>query len=488
MVDSWKSIKVGGLLLVAVVLSYAIYRFVDERAGDDGYVVWTVFDDAQGLVEKSRVLIAGIRVGRIETIRLWGSRARVDIWIDQRVKLYKNATVSKRTASILGEYMLVIDPGSPPADELEDGDKITNAAESTSTDEILTDVGAVAASVRKIAEQMEQVFGTDEGGKKMQQALQSLTEALDGVNRTVQANEEVVSRTLRNVEDITATAKPDLERLLKNVADVSEEVRTILIAKEGRGASGVEKVEDTLSSLNRTAKELEAAVNDVREVTGRTARGEGTVGRLTSDERLIDEVEGVAEDIGDFVGGVTRLQTIVNLRSEYNMLANTFKSYFELRLQPREDKYYMIQLINDPRGSTSITQTTVRTSPPPAGVPSFYQENRVVTEDALRFSLMFAKRVSFTTFRFGLLESTGGVGVDMHLLDDRMEVNTDLFAFGVETSPRLRTRLAFEFVRRLWVLGGVDDALNDTSDFFLGGQLRFNDEDLKTILPFASVP
>ena len=31
----------------------------------------------------------------------------------------------------------------------------------------------------------------------------------------------------------------------------------------------------------------------------------------------------------------------------------------------------------------------------------------------------------------------------------------------------------------------MDDALNDSADFFLGLQVRFDDEDLKAILPFT---
>ena len=39
---------------------------------------------------------------------------------------------------------------------------------------------------------------------------------------------------------------------------------------------------------------------------------------------------------------------------------------------------------------------------------------------------------------------------------------------------------------RLWLLGGVDHIfLPNRRDYFLGLQLRFTDEDLKTILPFT---
>jgi phospholipid/cholesterol/gamma-HCH transport system substrate-binding protein len=49
--------------------------------------------------------------------------------------------------------------------------------------------------------------------------------------------------------------------------------------------------------------------------------------------------------------------------------------------------------------------------------------------------------------------------------------------------------LSYAFVKRLWILGGIDDILSyDRRDYFVGLNLRFNDEDLKSILPFAPGP
>jgi len=40
----------------------------------------------------------------------------------------------------------------------------------------------------------------------------------------------------------------------------------------------------------------------------------------------------------------------------------------------------------------------------------------------------------------------------------------------------------------VWVAIGADDLFNaDRRDYFFGLQLRFNDEDLKSILPFTPV-
>jgi len=483
--DTYNAAKVGLLVLVTVAASVAIYKFVDEGSGGDGYKVYAVFEDVQGLVAKSRVLIAGIPVGIIESIRLEGGKARVDLRINEDVKLYKNGAVGQRSASLLGEMLLVIRQGGPPAPELKDGDRIQAEPKPAKTDDVIQTVGSIAESVQKVTTQLEHAFGNDEAGKQMSQALKSLTEALEGVNRTVRANEEVVGHTLKNFDQISTDAAPKIERILTHVEEVTREINTILSKNtEGLG-NGLGRVDDTVASIQRSAHELESAMQDIKKVTERTAQGKGTLGRLTEDETLIDEVQGVVEGVSDVVGPIARLQTIVRLRSEYNFLANTFKNYVGLRIQPREDRYYAFELINDPRGRTTFTQRQVRVSPPPNGEPEFYQETISETEDAFRFSLIFAKRLYFATFRFGILESTGGLGVDLHLLDDHLEVNSDVFAIGEQQYARLRVALAYEVVQRLWLLGGMDDMLNQSRDFFLGAQLRFNDEDLKSVLPFV---
>lgn len=486
MLDSLKAVKVGVFVLLAVAAAFLSYRLVEERAADEaGYRVYAIFDDVQGLVTKSRVQIAGIPVGYIDAISLENGRARVDIFIREGVGLYEDARVAKKSASLLGEALLAIYPGDQKRESVSDGDRIAVAEDTPGTDDIMKSVGEIAESVKAVTHQMERVFGNDRGGDQMASALDNLSGALEAVNRTIQQNEQVINRTLANVQATTDVGGPQVLRILDNIEVVTNDMRRILGEnREGLTEAGGD-VSQAVASFNRSAQKLEDIMEDVRTVTDRTARGEGTIGRLTSDEELIDEVQNVVEDVGDLVAPMGRLQTIVGLQSEYNFLANTFKSYVSLRLQPREDRYYLIELIDDPRGRTEFVQTSVRRSPPADGEPAFYQETRVETKDAFRFSLMFAKRIHFATFRFGVLESTGGFGVDLHLFNDRLELTGDVFAFGEKAFPRLRTRLAFEVVSRLWILGGIDDALNDSSDFFLGAALRFNDRDLKTILPFA---
>ena len=457
------------MVVLGLAAIVAVYRFVDERASpNEGYTVFARFEDVQGLILKSRVLVAGIPVGYIESIALEGQRARVDIRIDGEIPLYKDARVAMRSVSLLGERMLAINPGTTGNQPLVDGDEIVVASEGVSTDDVLVTVSEIAESVKKVTAQMERAFGTDEAGDRMNNSLVQLSEALEAINRTVQTNEESVGHILQNIELVTR--------------DLSE----VINARRDDIDRGVAEVDDTIIAIRAAAEELDRVLQDVHEVTDRTAKGEGTIGRLTQDDTLIDEVEGIAEGIGDIVGGISRLRTIVELRSEYNFLANTFKTYFSLKLQPREGRYFLIQVVDDPRGTEKVTETFVTRNPSIVGESGAFQERRITRTEALKFSVMLAKRISFATFRFGIMESTGGLGMDLHLIDNRLEINTDVFAFGNQVFPRWRSRVSFEVIKRFSILAGIDDVLNgDNRDFFFGLMLRFDDEDLKSLLPFA---
>jgi phospholipid/cholesterol/gamma-HCH transport system substrate-binding protein len=476
--------KVGLFVVLTGAAAYGIYRFITPHGGaGGGYTVHAYIHDATGLATRSRVTISGIPVGTIDAIKLVSGQAGLDIKVRGDVPLYDNATLGKKNTSLLGESVIVLTPGTEDHTKLHDGDTIHLIVEETTPAQIMDEVKEIADSIKAVAVQLARSIGTEQGGQNIRVILQNLAETSEALNGTIRENREVIKDTLRNLDDISRNANPQLAQILENVRVVTQDVRQMMAAEQGgEGQKG--ELRDTVERLDRASKSLESALAHADSVAGRIDRGEGTIGKLTKDDQLVNEVQGVAEGVNDYVQNLVRLQTVVGLRNDYNFLSNTIKSYVSLRLQPREDKYYEIELINDPRGYTSITDTSVDTTNP--NEPAHYRTITQTTSNAFRFSLQFAKRLGPFTGRFGIKESTGGVGLDVHLLQDRVEIVNDLFGFGEEIQPRYRVYLSYEFIKRLWLLGGVDELfLPDRREYFLGLQLRFTDDDLKTILPFS---
>jgi phospholipid/cholesterol/gamma-HCH transport system substrate-binding protein len=249
-------------------------------------------------------------------------------------------------------------------------------------------------------------------------------------------------------------------------------------------------VRGSIDKLQATVDNLDKTLKNMQTITSRLEKGEGTAGRLLADDTIANNIEEITDDAGSFVRGITKLQTIVGLRTEYNFVSHTFKEYLSVALQPRPDKFYLIELVQDPRGFRDVTRTVVNDSR--LGITT---EDRVVTSQKLRFTLMLGKRVGPIAGRFGIKESTGGVGVDLFLLNDRLNLSVDIFDTLSNQYPRVKPALAAAIWKHsLYVVGGADDVLNLNRatagagggiDWFLGGQLVFNDEDLKSLLLFA---
>jgi phospholipid/cholesterol/gamma-HCH transport system substrate-binding protein len=498
---SWASVTVGLLVVIVGVLSYILVRSTSEHnSGSRGIAVWGLFRDASGLFEKSRVQTAGISVGEIGERKLdpQTARAKITIKMLPGITLYENALVSKKSASLLGEYFLEVDPGTPyglvngqkqQMRVLVDGDQIKNIREPTAMGDIMDDVGTLLPILHDILEDVRKLTSG------------TITDIADNINKLIESNADTLGRLLErvdtiaaNVEGVTSTEAGDVKASIKNVRDITDSIKSLVGTTQGQIAGTGNKMQGSIDRLQNTLDNLDKSMKNIEQITDRIDRGEGTVGHVLNDDTIARNVEDITENASGFIRSVTKLQTIVGLRTEYNILANTLKNYLSVQIMPRPDKFYLIELIEDPRGYSNTVLTATHSS-----ANGFGTETTTTTSDALRFSLMFGKRVSFggvtVAGRFGIKESTGGVGGDLYLFDDRLELSADVFGFAQSTvgqNPRVKVSVAGEvWNKTLFLVAGADDLLNyhrgeagtgGGFDWFVGGQLRFNDEDLKSLL------
>lgn len=492
------AIAVGALTVIILSAAYVAVQFVSDSFGAKGhYRVWAIFPDASGLHERSHVRIAGLKVGYIETIALHeyekkevipdggavASRkaigAKVTFVVDKNVVLYENAAALRSADSLLGDQLVVLRPGDATRPKLKDGDQIRE----TGNAGMMGNIDRISSDIKDVTGNLRNVFGSQQGGEQMAEVLSNLRDISTSINVLIKKNTETVDRTLKNIDGMASDARPGLREIVADIKKITNEIRVFVEQNRSQAGDAVTEVGGTVKDIRNTVAKLDRTIENLNDVIKGVKEGEGTVGRLLKDDKLIDDVEEVVEDVGGFVKGLSELKTIVGLTGEFNFYANSMKTALQLRLQPREDKYYLIEAAYDPRGDTTRTETVVQSTNPDK--PAQYREVKYKTEDSLLFSFMFARRVYFATFRFGIKENSGGLGLDFHLLRDRLEFSTDLYRFGSDVYPRLKETIAIEFLRHLYVIGGVNDVLNRSRDYFVGLMLRFNDEDLKTMLPFA---
>ena len=97
-----------------------------ELLGANYYSVFANFQSATGLKPGAQVEMAGVPVGRVETISLDHERqeARVELRIENGVELSEDIIASVKTSGLIGDKYIMLTPGSGMA-MLEAGGTIT---------------------------------------------------------------------------------------------------------------------------------------------------------------------------------------------------------------------------------------------------------------------------------------------------------------------------------------------------------------------------
>jgi len=501
--------RVGLLVLFSGALLFYLISFV-RKGGmdpDESLRVYAVFQDASGLGKRSRVQIAGIAVGEIDDIQLVGKRAKVWLKIKREVVVRDNASIAKRSESLLGDYMLDLDPGYEPSVPLKDGDEIKKVIDKQGMDAAMDSLSRISADIEQVTYALRKSLGGDKGAESIEQIVKNIESITAGLDRTVAENERKLSAILSDAErishdlaGITANQRANVESILVNVEVVSRDAREVVAAVKklvGTGSEG-EDVKETVASLRSTVEKLERTISNVEEVSQKIKEGKGTAGALLSDERLGQKISETVDDVAAFAQTLTQTKVEVGLRAEYGFGQGSANNTLGVRIIPKPDKYYLIEIVDDARDV--VEEVVIQQNPPAAGQPGTQIQR--ITRDQVKFTAQFAKRYYFTTLRFGITENSGGVGADLHFFNDALTLKLDAFNFSVTTLqyPRLRGALRLHLLDHIVLSAGIDDVLNTPMrdafsnrliagrDIFLGGGIYFTDDDIKAILTFVPLP
>jgi phospholipid/cholesterol/gamma-HCH transport system substrate-binding protein len=511
-------------------LTYMTFKVGGYRFGqEEGYQIYALFDSVAGVDLKTPVKIAGVTVGTVERIDLSDTKARLTLRIKPGVKIRKGAQTLIRSAGLLGEkYIEIINPEgeetgtlsespdqdeSPPAsnpsswlapdgfvkeiakwfdglgprpayaDEaaaqeptkkdtfVKEGEVIKQKGKSADMDQLINQLNAISEDLKAVSHTLKEVLGTKEGERSLKEIIQNIQELTKNLNNVIKENRGNLSKTVTNLEEFSQSLKESGPPLMEKLNQIAEKI------EKGEGTVG--KLIHDEELYNR----LNSTIDDVKQVTEKIRKGEGTVGKLIFEEEAYNNLNSTLKGLGSTLGRVTSMQLFVNFRNEYQFDTSENKGYFSLRLQPQDYKYYLLEVVDEPRGRVVKTTTDTSSNVPPSPVMT----TTIKTERRLRISAEFARRFWSIWVRGGLIENSFGVGSDYDLLGDYFRLSLDAWDFNSEDPEmdhaRLKVTGILSFLKYFSVQAGYDNILNKKVDtFFVGGTLRFEDDDLKYLL------
>jgi phospholipid/cholesterol/gamma-HCH transport system substrate-binding protein len=547
---AWNRALAVGVLAAVTGVAFLLALTFFKKGGfseKDSYLVHAFFSDATGLTWKSRVQIAGIQIGEVSDIALEGAKARLDIRIKKGIQLHTDACLTKTFPSaLLPDALLEVAPGSASAPLLEslpeDQRNITCIREATSVQQLLDSLSKIAADVQLVTHDLAQTVAGERG---LRQIVENLADATRRADEIIARNQQSVSDIVAytrdftgDLRDISAREKERIGRIAANVEELTRRLNVMaaslqeIIEPGSGGRTGTPVPEGVKGAVAQATPEertqaseqargvkavvdkLSSSLDNLDKIVSKVAEGKSVAGKLLVDEQLGRKVGTAAGEVADYYDKIFKLQIQLQLRSEW-LLNQTLqnngrpgaKLYFGARLVPRPDKYYLVEVVSDPRGVDTYTTETITTRLPD-GTNETTISTKKTNEDRLTFSLQIAKRYGPVTWRIGIIEGSGGLGADLHLFRDKLELSTSVYQFnrafqqagvGTATSvpyPRAKVWANYYFMDHFFVTSGVDDFLNRWqqgqypggryfnvgTDVFFGGGLFFTDDDLKTLL------
>lgn len=505
-----------GLVVIMAMggLTYFVMNTSKDTFDDDStFALVADFTDASGIRGKTRVQANGIdvgKIGKIEHVRGKDGRlrARVTLHISKQYEVFANAQLHKAAESLLGDFRLDLDPGTPAAPKLAPGDAIAEIHSLSDIDEIKGQMLQVSKNVNQITASFSKVLSGPAGEGSLQAifnkvehsmtAIEQTTEALRG---TIVGNEKILSNIIQHVGQVSAAlatvSQPggDLRTVTRHLASLSSKLDRMAdsVGSLVNGNPGNEReqtsLRNTLDNLNDSLAHLSSVVRKVDE-------GQGTLGRVVNDPGIAEKVESTLESADELIGSIAGIETQIELRSEYDVpfrgsnqqIQPAIKNTLGLRIYPKPDKAYVLEAVSDPRGRQTRSLTTAK-----IGGTQITSDETVIAFNDLKFSAQFAKRYFFATLRFGITENTGGLGLNLHAFDDTAELRFDAYDFDRRDPnnirpifPRLKVTGLVQLATHIHLQMGIDDPFNrDLQTWFLGGVLRFTDEDLKAMLMVA---
>lgn len=526
-----KALAVGALAAVAVAAFLGAFTFFKKGGYDDdeSYLAHAYFADATGLTWKSRVQIAGIQVGEVSKITLEGQRARLELRIKNEVDLRTDACLTKSFPSaLLPDALLEVAPGTPAQPSLSslppERREVTCVREATSVAKLIDAMAKIAADVQLLTADLAKTVGGSQGS--MREIIENLAKLTRRLDATVAANEGRLSHILSNVEvisgdlrELTQGEKDRIRSIARNVEELTAQLKGVASTVQavldggspaggaGAGAGGTDaaaQAQAQAQGVKQAVEKVNANLVRLDELLVKLQEGKSVGSRLLVDEKMGRQLANAVQAASNYVEKLDRLQIEVQLRSEWLLNQTGAKTYFGARLLPRPDKYYHFEVVSDPRGVDTVTTETITTEVPDPLDPTRLveqttQSTKTIHEEKLTFTLQMAKRYGPMAFRIGVIESSGGVGTDLYLFDDALQLSVSVYQFSrpyQNVFPRAKVWINYQFLQHFYFTAGADDFLNVWqqgrypggpkftlgNDVFFGGGLYFTDDDLKTLL------
>ena len=436
--------KVGAFIASGLILLFLLSTQVNDMGSfdEEGKKINAYIVDASGLELKSKVKLNGVEIGYIEDISLVDHKVKLRFFIQEGVEIPVDSTVMVTQDTVLGGKLINISLGASNK-YLPDNGSLSKVSRLSSFEETSDSVDKAAEEARLFMAELRELIAENRT---------NLFEAIDNF------------KTMGN--EFTQTGQTVNERL----PDIMKQIDSLTKRFDSVGSSLDEKLPIAMDKFISLEDNLSDIFQDNKDPLNNA---------LVSADNFFTSGEEAFKKVDKLLSNFTKSELQFGMNAHYMLDDEYIKTYVDINYLPDPSTYYMLSVI----ATNDYTQTDASGN---------FREPQTHDSGKYYVSAQYGKRYDDLLFRAGLIETTGGFGIDYFTMKDNVKITFEAYDFNAENDFRddnahLRLGLRYRFLKHLEFYTGWDNFLNSKADnIYLGFGASFTEDSMKYLLGSAA--
>ena len=290
-----REVKIGIFAVAMIGVAWAGIRFLkgfDIFSRNVEY--YAAYDQINGVQNASPIMMKGVKIGSVTRLSFDPARSDkvvLQFTIKRQYRIPTDSEAKIFSNGLMGAKAIEITYGTADT-YLQKGDTLRS-----SRDRDLMDMAGSELDFFK---------------QKVSQLTTDLSRTLENLNGLMETNADNIAGTLGNLNSVTGDMAEILsaeKNSLKSALDNLSKFSDMLGENAGRVDSIIGDVDRFTSQLTEEqfARKLSQAVEHLDDLVARIAQGEGTIGKLISDEKASDNLAALLADVKQYPGRYVHL-------------------------------------------------------------------------------------------------------------------------------------------------------------------------------------
>lgn len=277
-----REVKTGLLAIFAIatlILGYNYLKGTNLLKRTQTFYV--VYDQVDGLSDASMVTINGLRVGKVQGIKLNQTNGKllVTLSVENDYKIPVGSLAKTYGGLLVGNTNVAIVPDYSQTSYLKNGDTLRGEQSDGLMDLVSSQLDPLKF--------------------KIESAVVSADSLISALNQVLDTNSRAdIRNSLSNINSITSSFKKtsvELEHLLTGNRNKLDQTFSNL----ENMSDNFSKLSDTLAQLEvkKLMQELETTVSNLNQATAQLNSTDGSIGKLLNDDQLYENLEGATRQL-----------------------------------------------------------------------------------------------------------------------------------------------------------------------------------------------